>query len=276
MTGAISFASDVHVTQRLPRNAVVALGCVLALCPILLWQSDRFAINEVLRPAISLTFWLALSTTVAVQAVISTIVMQAFLPNPSRSAFWLSRLGNAMLNVAFASIESIGFKHFWGLPIGGQHDFAGIALIASVPVVLTLLAAERGIAVRRRPATAAAPALHRAGMLKRMPRGVVGPVELLRSEDHYLHVHTASGAGMIKYRLGDAVDELGPDAGMQVHKSWWVSYSAICGIERSSGRFWIVLRDGRRVPVSRTYLAEVRERWRGAEGDPPHAKGNSV
>lgn len=245
----------------------MAVGGVLALCPILFWQSDGFSINAMLSPAVSLTFWLAVSAIVVLQAVISTVMVQLLLRSPSRLVFWLSRLLTAMLNIALASVESIGLKHFWGMPIGEQHDLAGTTLIVAAPVVLVLALAERAIAVQQRPFPTAAPTLRFPGRLKRMPRGVTGPVELLRSEDHYLHVHTASGTGMIKYRLSDAIHELGADAGLQVHKSWWVSYSAISGIEGSSGRFCIVLRNGNRVPVSRTYLPKLQKQWRGNISD---------
>ncbi|MCW2235781.1 LytTR family DNA-binding domain-containing protein [Azospirillum canadense] len=81
----------------------------------------------------------------------------------------------------------------------------------------------------------------------------------LEMEDHYVRVHTAEGSDLILMRLRDAIAELSGLDGRQVHRSYWVSAAAVGGVERKSdGKLTLVLRNGLRVPVSRSFAAEVR------------------
>jgi len=78
-------------------------------------------------------------------------------------------------------------------------------------------------------------------------------------EDHYLRIHTALGSDLVLMRLRDALTELAPGRGRQVHRSWWVAEGAIASVERPAGRIVLVLRNGLRVPVSKTYRDQVKE-----------------
>lgn len=83
-----------------------------------------------------------------------------------------------------------------------------------------------------------------------------GALLALQSDGHYLHVHTDRGSDMIHYRLGDAINELSSQEGMRVHRSWWVAERAI----GDGGSDYLRLRNGLRVPVSRSYRMQARER----------------
>ena len=83
-----------------------------------------------------------------------------------------------------------------------------------------------------------------------------GRLLAVHSEGHYLQVYTDAGSEMIYYRLRDALTELQPEDGMQVHRSWWVSSSAIEGSAGDTLR----LRNGLTVPVSRSFRVQARER----------------
>jgi len=78
-------------------------------------------------------------------------------------------------------------------------------------------------------------------------------------EDHYLRIHTALGSDLILLRLRDAIAELGPVHGRQVHRSWWVADGAVASVERSAGKSTLVLRNGLNVPVSKTFRDQVKE-----------------
>jgi DNA-binding LytR/AlgR family response regulator len=78
------------------------------------------------------------------------------------------------------------------------------------------------------------------------------------SEDHYLRVHTSLGQELILLRLSDAIRELTGAAGLQVHRSWWIATPAVCGVSRQAGKTSLVLKDGSQVPVSRTFMSDVR------------------
>ena len=105
--------------------------------------------------------------------------------------------------------------------------------------------------------------------LHRLPREVGRDIVWLRMNDHYVDVFTTSGQCAVLIRFVDAIAELG-DIGGRVHRSHWVAWSHVEGWERRSQRPRLRLTDGRLVPVSRTYLHDVRdalERHR-ADADP--------
>jgi len=64
---------------------------------------------------------------------------------------------------------------------------------------------------------------------------------------------------LILLRLRDAMAELGPQRGRQVHRSWWVAEGALAAAERDNGKNVLVLRNGLRVPVSKTFRGQVKE-----------------
>lgn len=94
--------------------------------------------------------------------------------------------------------------------------------------------------------------------LKRIPKGIVGDLLCLRTEDHYLRIHTTAGSDLILFRLKDALAELDGAVGMQVHRSYWVARDAIKAIEKHGRKTVLVLKNGQRVPVSESFLPAVR------------------
>jgi DNA-binding LytR/AlgR family response regulator len=94
---------------------------------------------------------------------------------------------------------------------------------------------------------------------RRMPPALGRDLLALEMEDHYLRIHTALGSDLILLRLRDALAELGPSSGRQVHRSWWVAEGAVASAERDARRPMLVLRNGLRVPVSKTYRDQVKQ-----------------
>jgi hypothetical protein len=93
---------------------------------------------------------------------------------------------------------------------------------------------------------------------RRVPPALGRDLQALEMEDHYLRIHTALGSDLILLRLRDALAELGPSRGRQVHRSWWVAEGAIASAERNAGRPVLVLRNGLRVPVSKSFREPVK------------------
>ncbi len=94
--------------------------------------------------------------------------------------------------------------------------------------------------------------------LKRIPKGIAGNLLCLRTEDHYLRIHTTAGSDLILFRLKDALAELDGADGMQVHRSYWVARDAIEVIERKGRKTMLVLKNGQHVPVSESFMPAVR------------------
>lgn len=81
----------------------------------------------------------------------------------------------------------------------------------------------------------------------------------LSMHDHYLEVVTDAGKDMILKRMGDAVAELSDYPGLHIHRSHWVALDAVDALERENGKTLAILRDGRKLPVSRSKAPELKQ-----------------
>jgi hypothetical protein len=78
--------------------------------------------------------------------------------------------------------------------------------------------------------------------------------------DHYVDVFTDRGTETLLMRFSDAIAELDGVKGNQVHRSHWVACAAMVRLDRSNGKYLLVLKDGSTVPVSRSFLPKVEAR----------------
>ena len=91
----------------------------------------------------------------------------------------------------------------------------------------------------------------------RVPEALGRDVIFLRVSDHYIEVTTTAGTTVILMRFSDAVAALG-DMGMRIHRSYWVAYRHINHVMRRDRRTLLRVTGDRELPVSRSFLAEVR------------------
>ena len=94
-------------------------------------------------------------------------------------------------------------------------------------------------------------------LLQLLPDKLGTDLLFLKSEDHHIEVHTIVGSSLVKMRFMDAVAELG-DRGIQVHRSYWVATRHAKTMVRSGNRRLVRLTGGHQVPVSVTYLSDIR------------------
>ena len=85
-----------------------------------------------------------------------------------------------------------------------------------------------------------------------------GELISISSELHYVRVVTTDIEVMFLYNLKDALEELPQDAGVQIHRSHWVSRSHIRGLTKKNGNSECTLSNGKRLPVSRRKYSEVK------------------
>ena len=102
----------------------------------------------------------------------------------------------------------------------------------------------------------------------RLSRAVSRDIIYLRADDHYVHVYTTGGSCLVRKRMASAVAELGA-LGMQVHRSYWVAHRHMLITVRSGGRPVLRVTGGQKVPISRPYLAAVRDALRTQSSRPP-------
>jgi hypothetical protein len=96
---------------------------------------------------------------------------------------------------------------------------------------------------------------------ERLPSHLKGAEILSFSmQDHYVDITTARGRHMMLMRFSDALDMMGDLPGVRTHRSHWVSDKALLRIGKAGRKHSVTLTDGRKIPVSSTYLAEVKRR----------------
>lgn len=73
----------------------------------------------------------------------------------------------------------------------------------------------------------------------------------LSAEDHYLRVRTSRGEALILCALSEAIGLLGETAGLRVHRSHWVSWTALALPDTRLGRDGLHVAEAGDLPVSR-------------------------
>ena len=85
-----------------------------------------------------------------------------------------------------------------------------------------------------------------------------GDLVSISSELHYVRVVTTETEVMFLYNLKDAIDELPLNAGVQIHRSHWVSKGHVKGLTKRGGNAECTLSNDKRLPVSRRKYSEVK------------------
>jgi hypothetical protein len=94
------------------------------------------------------------------------------------------------------------------------------------------------------------------------PRLKSASLYAVQAEDHYIRFHTSAGSDLVLLRFSDALRELRGLEGAQVHRSWWVARDAVKSSCRDAGKLFLILRDGTKAPISRSYTRALRaEGW---------------
>ena len=98
-----------------------------------------------------------------------------------------------------------------------------------------------------------------APLLARLPPKLrAATLYAVQAEDHYIRLFTSAGTDLILLRFSDALGELRGLEGAQVHRSWWVARQAVEASRMEDGKRVLVLRDGTKAPVSRTFARALR------------------
>jgi hypothetical protein len=206
------------------------LGCTLLLSQVEAFQ--RWSV--VARMALA-------GVLAAIPGTVEIIVLHSWLirPTPVRAALEIYPQA-AFLTVAISVVIGLFIER--RLHADADNERARVAALSAAD----------------RPAGAAP------DFFRRVPPALGRDLLALEMEDHYLRIHTALGSDLILLRLRDALAELGPSRGRQVHRSWWVAEGAVASPERDQRRPMLVLRNGLRVPVSKSFRDPVKQAgWLG-------------
>ncbi|MGD0865079.1 MAG: LytTR family DNA-binding domain-containing protein [Rhizomicrobium sp.] len=138
--------------------------------------------------------------------------------------------------------------------------FLPVLLVVAAMVCLNLLVQRRpiethGVDTGRDPPQGPQPA----AILTRLPHKLrAARLHAVQAEDHYIRLYTSAGSDLVLLRFSDALAELRGLEGAQVHRSWWVARDAVESSHREDGKLFLLLRDGTKVPVSRTFTRALQ------------------
>ncbi len=94
--------------------------------------------------------------------------------------------------------------------------------------------------------------------LAKMPSRLGQDIIAVEAHEHYIKVHTQNGNILLLYKFKDALAELEPYDGLQVHRSHWVAKSAVASVDESKKPVRLILKNGLEVPVSHARISALQ------------------
>jgi DNA-binding LytR/AlgR family response regulator len=91
--------------------------------------------------------------------------------------------------------------------------------------------------------------------LKDIPKSERKNLLAIQAQQNYIQLIYPEKNYTVIYRLKDALKKIPNELGMKVHRSYWVSFSAI---DKQKDASTIILVNGREVPVSRSFSKELK------------------
>ena len=204
-------------------------------------------------------YWFGMISLGSVQWLVITRTIHRL----TRTDPWPALVGVIVSSTVFAGLMALEINLVRGwLP--GAPGHSGVAPFFVILGVMLAFCLFGQLLARFVAAGATAPSAEPSDggeirFLERIPKRIAGDLMCLRTEDHYLRIHTTAGSDLILFRLKDALAELDGANGMQVHRSYWVARDAIEAPAGKGRKTVLILKNGLRVPVSESFLPAVRE-----------------
>ncbi|GLS85618.1 hypothetical protein GCM10010873_05910 [Cypionkella aquatica] len=241
------------------------------------------------RSRVSLTVWALLTCFLAVTGPFGTAQAFGFL---TRLGFWAMVMGSTIIvgssvraivkitlghkservrALAIAALLSIVMAPLLQLVALPVHFYVGTAIPELGELMILVATVSLGVSSLRQavvqqeqsaPAKADAapqtPALPR--LLARIEPEMRGSLIAISVRDHYVDVLTSAGTISLLMRFSDAMAETAPVDGDQIHRSHWVAWHAVQGIERDGIKLFVILPGEMRLPVSKNHRDKLLAR----------------
>lgn len=189
--------------------------------------------------------------------VIGYLIGYAVLrPDRSGVAHWARILvAGGLTGLAMTAVVSVvNWPVFGTVPFVGQaRALVGPTLVISVIVMAVIDLFSRHLSPARANVPQTVP------LLDRVPFDKRGPLIAISVEDHYVRVRTTKGEEMMLMRLADAIREVGPTKGAQVHRSHWAAFDQVASVTRDGDRAVLHMTAGGDIPVSRRHIPTIKE-----------------
>jgi hypothetical protein len=244
MAGMSKFVQHLAVDLRafLGQGRVWA---VLAVGILLFALAGPFGSFGVLGFPMRLAMWAVVGLTAFLAGVLGFFGTLALLPRHALQGWVAALVASVPVTLTALMVDNL----FVAVPVTLERAVTDWLHLTPFVLALCWLLSQTPAARQSREALAvpAAPPL-----LDRLRPGLGRQLVSLTARDHYVEVVTEAGRDLILYRFADAMAQLQSE-GAQIHRSHWVAARAVVGRERQGGKLWVILRDGSRLPVSRSY-----------------------
>ena len=233
-----------------PRTVVALTGVGLVL-----GLSGPFGTYGGMPPGGRIVYWLVITFAtfgvgmLTAQLVAENTPLRRLGPLPAHALAAI--VGGVPVTATVLLVNRLGGVHF-------AESWSGVAELyvycAAISVCVTVLFAAYEVSEARKTDKPQAPVL-----LKRLPIELRGTLSHLSMQDHYVDVVTDKGSKLVLLRLADAIAETEPVPGLQIHRSHWVALDAVTRTLRDGDRHFVEMKDGARLPISRSSLPAARE-----------------
>jgi hypothetical protein len=191
--------------------------------------------------------------------VLNSLFVTYLLPGSTFGSFWPPPLDHLGSYIAI-SLQGIAW---WLLANWADFRFRAVPRFGFVPPARSPVAAAPAPAAAGAGAAPVAPAPFDAAspprLSARLPERLRdADILALEAEEHYTKVHTSRGNTLLLLRFSDAIAEMAPVPGLQVHRSFWISRRAVDRVTRVERRMVVRLQGGLEVPVSRSFRLAVQ------------------
>lgn len=160
-----------------------------------------------------------------------------------------------MMAISMSFAEALRWPGFWTMYL---YIWVVSAVVATAMTALFgRSAAEASATVAPVVLAAPAPLVAESVPALPLPPGF-GAVHALKGEDHYVRVIGEGREELVLMRMRDAIDRLGSEDGLRVHRSWWVAKQAIATVRRDGRTAVITLTGGHEVAVARDMMPQLR------------------
>ncbi len=213
--------------------ALLAIGIAVGSA-LRVFVHAKLALTDIRRGAVLMAVLMCLVVCPPLYAILMWMFDDALLPLPG--------LGEIVLMTASLSLGICSLR---------------MSMSGKTPIAQRFMANEHG-GLGTDGATGGAPVPR---LLQRLEPDLQGRLWSISVRDHYVDLATDRGSASLLLRLGDAIAEADPEPGGQVHRSHWVAWDAVEGVERDGSKLRLRLRSGQVVPVSRNHRAKVDALW---------------
>lgn len=251
-----------HLTLREMRENLSAPRplAVLGLVSLILGLSGPFQTFELLELIPRLVYWTAICMLTYLAGWLAGGYALRIITLRTENIIWHILASGCAAGLAVWPVVTIINLVTFGNDdgTGGGHWLSsGSLLIYCILISITLSAVITLVKNGTQNQTPTMPVTPK--IVSRLPLNLRGNLISLSVQDHYVEVTTSNGAGLVHFRLTDAMDDCDGVDGIQIHRSHWVALAGIKSVFRKSGKVQVETIKGDIFPVSRTYLPKIKQ-----------------